>query len=46
MSFDKDEDVVDITDYDEKEKLIYCAWKIYQEHKLVDSDEVLIELVL
>lgn len=45
MSFDMDEDVVDITDYDEKEKLICCAWKIYQEHKLFDSDEVLIQLL-
>lgn len=40
-----DEGILDISEYEDKEKIIYSVWKVYQEYKLFNNDEELIHLL-
>ena len=43
--YSMDEGILDISEYEDKEKIIYSVWKVYQEYKLFNNDEELIHLL-
>lgn len=45
VRYSMDTGILDISKYENKEKIIYSVWKVYQEYKLFENDEELMQLL-